>query len=465
MGYLSLPFVLLLLCTVAAYYLLPMKIRWLALLACSLATVALLNRSAGRVGVFLLHLGTVYLLSLGVQKNRRQGGGRAFLGLSIAVALLPLLLLRANQARLLGKAWEWAVPVGLSFYSLQMVSYLVDLWRGEAEGMPPLRFVLFFSFFPQLLQGPIPRFRELAPQLQEGHAYDLKNLRRAFQMALWALFLKYMIADKAGLFTSRIFDAPGVYEGWYLWLGAALYALQIYADFLSCVTLSQAMAAAFGISLQDNFKRPYLSLSIRDFWRRWHLTLSRWLRDYVYIPLGGSRKGKLRKTLNVLAVFWVSGLWHGGELRFLLWGSMHAFFQVLGELLDRRLPVRWTLPRRAVTLLMILLTWVMFRAPDAGSGIAMLGSMLRAGNIWIFVDGSLTRLGVDLRELALLLLSCAVLIGRDILEERGCSFRERVLCGPAALRWLCCAMLIWSVWIFGTYGFGYHAQEFIYGGF
>ena len=205
--------------------------------------------------------------------------------------------------------FHWVIPMGLAFYTLQMLSYLIDIASGKINAEKNLaRYALYISFFPQILQGPIPRWSELAPQLFEGHEIREKNLREGLQLVLWGFFLKWMIADKAAILVNTVFDRFPSYQGVYILIAGILYSLQLYTDFLACVTLSQGVAQLFGISLADNSHQPYFSRSIREFWRRWHISLSRWLKDYVYIPLGGSRRGTAQKYRNLLLTFLISGL-------------------------------------------------------------------------------------------------------------------------------------------------------------
>ena len=162
--------------------------------------------------------------------------------------------------------------------------------------MPPpiLKYALFISFFPQIIQGPIPRYEKLGNELFEGHTFNSQGFMNGIQLIIWGFFLKFMIADKASIIVNTVFNNFATYNGLYVWIAAILYSLQLYTDFLACVTLSQGISLLFGISIDDNFQRPYFATSVKDFWRRWHMSLSSWLRDYVYIPLGGNRKGTCR---------------------------------------------------------------------------------------------------------------------------------------------------------------------------
>ena len=195
----------------------------------------------------------------------------------------------------------WLVPVGIAFWSMQLIAYSVDIYKDEIEPEKNfLKFLLFVSFFPQIIQGPIPRYAQLSGQLTEGKRFDECKFVKGFMLVLWGFFLKLCIADKAGIIVDTVFNNYPAYCGMYVLVAGVLYSLQLYANFLACTSITQGISGLFGISIISNFNHPYFSASIKDFWRRWHISLSSWLRDYVYIPLGGSRKGRLRKFINLL---------------------------------------------------------------------------------------------------------------------------------------------------------------------
>ena len=333
------------------------------------------------------------------------------------------------------------------------------------------------SFFPQIVQGPIPRYKSISTQLFEGHKFDYDAMVLGLVRLGWGFFLKFMIADKAAVVVNTVFDNSSAYTGAYLWVAAFLYSIQIYADFAGCVAMCKGVAELFGIQLADNFRQPYFSVSIREFWRRWHISFSSWLKDYIYIPLGGSRKGKIRRFLNVIITFAVSGLWHGGNLHFIAWGLIHAGYQIVGDFLN---PV-WkkitkssesdaastatVILNRCITFVLVMLSWVMFRAVSLREGLQMYLSMFTHFNPWILVDSSLLRLGLCWQEWIVLTVSILVLLGVSIMKEQGKDVRALLAGQNLVVRWAVYFIFIWSIWIFGTYGFGFDANAFIYGGF
>lgn len=485
MSYISARFYILVAFSVVLYYMLPRKIRWIMLLISSgYFYYAVSNKKQLVICAIAIYVS--YLAGIFIKKAREKGKYgiqlKMILGTGILISTFPLIISKCGDF-LLGSVMHkpqlsWIIPVGLSFYSMQMIAYLVDIYRGKIEPQRNvLKYTLFISFFPVIIQGPISRYDQLSDQLFEGHAYDSQRVMRGIQLIIWALFLKYLIADKASVVVDTIFDSYGSYAGFYIWTATVLYSIQLYTDFLSCVTISQGVAGLFGINLIDNFCHPYFSTSIKEFWRRWHISLSEWLRDYVYIPLGGNRRGKIRKYMNLAITFAISGLWHGGRWNYVFWGLMHAGYQIAGELLCKPrdyILEKISLPENSrtrriiemiVTSFLVMLTWIIFRAESLKSGIRMMKSMFDTFNPWILFDDSLFRLGLNQKEFEVLFMAILFLIVISIIQERGGSVRGWFNRQNIAIRWIIYFCAIWSIWIFGTYGYGFNAADFIYGGF
>lgn len=360
---------------------------------------------------------------------------------------------------------------------MQIIAYLVDVYKGKITAQHNLfKYALFVSFFPQILQGPIPRYEQLEGQLATGHKFDEVEFTKGFMIIIWGFFLKLMIADKAKIVVDTIFASPDTYRGAFVLVGGILYSIQLYTDFLACVTLAQGASQMFGIHLAENFRHPYFARSISDFWGRWHLSLSFWLRDYVYIALGGSRKGALRKHLNVIATFFASGLWHGNGPQFIAWGMMHAFYQIAGALTkdarDRAveaigIPRDCSIRKHisgACTFFLAMCAWIMFRAPSLCDGIFMLKSMFTTYNPWIFFDDSLLRLGLGWKDCIVLVFSIALHIRVSLWQEEFC-IRDHILSWPFCARCALYAFSVIAIMAFGTYGYGFNAADFIYRGF
>ncbi|MCR5403540.1 MAG: hypothetical protein K6E91_06900 [Butyrivibrio sp.] len=464
MSYTSFGYYVLVAVIVLVYYLIPRRARWIALLSGSLIFYYLVSSGLSCVCLFILSIAICFTFGILLEKKRT----RLCLGAGIVLTALPLILTKTDS--ILGSPFErlsgfsFIVPVGLSFYTLQMVAYLADIYNGKFPAQRnPLKFALFTSFFPQIIQGPIPRYDALAKELYDGNDFDLDSILSGIQLIIWGFFLKFMIADKAAIPVNTVFDSYSEYGGGVVILAGVLYSIQLYTDFLSCTTLAQGVAQMLGIHVQDNFFHPYFAVSIKDFWRRWHMSLSSWLRDYIYIPLGGSRRGSFRRYLNVFITFAVSGLWHGNSFKFIFWGLLHAVYQIAERVLDRPKVPKFL--RTVITFILAMLAWVIFRADTLGASFAMMRSMVTGFDIAVFTDNSIFSLGLDEKEFTVLVLSIAVLFGVSLLQEKGIEVRKYISERSLVVRWGVYLLSIWVIWIFGTYGFGFDASEFIYGGF
>ena len=222
-------------------------------------------------------------------------------------------------------AFDVILPVGISFYTFQALSYTMDVYRGEVEPeRNPFRYALFVSFFPQLVAGPIERSKNLLGQLYERHDFDPDRARDGMLLMLWGMFEKIVIADRLALLVDYVYDHYAQLPGATIVLATVFFAFQIYCDFGGYSHIAIGAAQVMGFTLMENFRRPYLAQSAAEFWRRWHISLSTWFRDYLYIPMGGSRRGAFRKYLNTMVTFLVSGLWHGANWSFVVWGGLNG---------------------------------------------------------------------------------------------------------------------------------------------
>ena len=222
--------------------------------------------------------------------------------------------------------YDIVLPVGISFFIFQAVGYLIDVYRGDIEAEKnPFRYALFVSFFPQLVAGPIERSKNLLKQLRRETRFDVKNAKSGLITMAYGVFLKLVVADNIATLIDPIFSSINDYNGMQLLYGAILFAFQIYCDFNGYTLIAIGSAEVLGYGLNKNFDMPYFASSVKDFWRRWHISLTSWFRDYLYFPLGGSKKGKLRKEINTMIVFLVSGLWHGSSWNYVVWGGGTVF--------------------------------------------------------------------------------------------------------------------------------------------
>ncbi|NNK73793.1 MAG: MBOAT family protein, partial [Flavobacteriaceae bacterium] len=262
------------------------------------------------------------------------------------------------------------LPVGISFYTFQTLSYTIDVYRKKIEPTKDLvQFAAYVAFFPQLVAGPIERATNLLPQFMRSRIFDQHYARTGFNLIIWGLFKKVVVADNCAFFVNTIFESPGSYSAPELFLGAVLFGLQIYGDFSGYSDIAIGTARLFGFDLMTNFSFPYFSRDIAEFWRRWHISLSTWFRDYLYIPMGGSRGPLNQKLRNVLVVFLVSGFWHGANWTFIIWGAIHALmfvpllmFKVHRTHISSTRLNLWQLPQVMITFALVTLAWVFFRA-------------------------------------------------------------------------------------------------------
>jgi len=272
-----------------------------------------------------------------------------------------------------------ALPIGISFFTFHHLSYVVDVYRGSRPAQRNIvQFAMYIAMFPQLVAGPIVRYHEIADQLGEVRRNRLDDFVAGFPRFALGLTKKVVIADAVAPIVDTVFGADAAALDWRTaWLGALAYTVQIYFDFSGYSDMAIGMARMFGLTFPENFARPYSAVSVTDFWRRWHLSLSRWFRDYLYVPLGGSREGPARTYRNLAVVFVLTGLWHGANWTFLVWGLFHGGLLVIERLtgVARLAADRFVLPRRAVTMLLVIVGWVLFRAESMADATTLLAVM------------------------------------------------------------------------------------------
>lgn len=275
---------------------------------------------------------------------------------------------------------NWAVPVGISFFTFQAVGYMLDVYHGRVKAEKNLLdYMLFVSFFPQVTSGPISTVEDLMPQIKATHIFDYEQGKRGLKQLLWGMFIKLVIADRLGLFVDAVYANYVHYSGATCFVASIFYTLQIYCDFAGYSLMAIGIARTLGFDLIDNFRRPYFAVSITDFWKRWHISLTRWLTRQVYIPLGGSRCSKAKNYWNIMVTFLVSGIWHGANWTFIFWGVMHGALQVIEKALgwQKYEGRNWGIKviRICVTFLLVNFAWIFFRMPNISDAFSMIGSM------------------------------------------------------------------------------------------
>lgn len=372
MSYNSLTFIILLPIIVMVYYAMPARWRNAALLAASLA-LYMLWWPAGIAVMMWVTL--VSYLGIGQMKHR-QDDSRAVLWITIALTALPLVCFKYLQplndtlTSWLDVNWwlnrhHWLIPVGLSFYTLQAIALAVDVHKNRIKPASSLvTHAAFMSFFPITASGPIVRGQELLVQLEDRkRPFDPELAWQGVRWLIWGMFMKVAVAESFAVFVTAVEQRVDTQNGFTLLLSTLCYTLQLYADFAGYSLMALGTSALLGIKLRHNFWHPLFSVGIRDFWRRWHISLSSWLRDYVYIPLGGSRCSSWRTRLNVMATFVFSGLWHGAGVAYLLWGALHGLWVVFERLIGfDRWPRHWALrvPLCLLTFVLVAILFMLF---------------------------------------------------------------------------------------------------------
>lgn len=361
------------------------------------------------------------------------------------------------------------LPVGISFYIFQALSYTMDVYRDDIKAEHNfLKYALFVSFFPQLVAGPIERSKNLLKQINVPHTFSFEKMREGLLLMLWGFFMKIVIADRAALYVDTVYGDVYQYGGLYAILATGLFAIQIYCDFAGYSTIAVGAAEILDFQLMENFNCPYLAVSIKDFWRRWHISLSTWFRDYLYIPLGGNRKGTLRKYLNLLIVFTVSGLWHGAAITFVIWGLLHGIYQVIGDILK---PLKDKLQIKnqvgkiisiGITFILVDFAWIFFRANSYADAKQIIVSIVHLENLNCIADYSVFNLGLDVANTKLLMLSVFILFVVDLCKYHGIIVRDIIIKQKLPIRWICYLAATFFIMIFGIWGAGYDASSFIY---
>lgn len=407
---------------------------------------------------FVLNLGVLFFYKYINFSLSLIGGVISVLGGSLSVPTFDIIL-----------------PVGISFFTFQALSYTMDIYRGEIYAEHNfLRYALYVSFFPQLVAGPIERSKNLLKQLAVPTKFDYEKAKNGLFLMLWGYFLKLVLADRIAIVVDTVYKSPNDYEGWYCIVATVLFAVQIYCDFGGYSTIAVGAAKILGIELMENFNAPYLSLSVAEFWRKWHISLTSWFRDYLYIPLGGNRKGKIRKDINIMIVFLISGLWHGAGLHYVVWGGLNGLYQVIGGRLKsvrekmcaianiRTDSLGHKVFKVLVTFILVDLAWVFFRANTLRDAATIISSIFQTKNHWVLFDGSLYGLGLDQKEFILMMVCIAILAMVDIAKHNGVCIREVILRQDYIVRLLCFVICVSFVLMFGIWGPGYSSANFIY---
>lgn len=474
------------------YFVIPKKIRYIWLLIASYyfymgwnAKYALLLLTS----TLITYVSGLLLAFIKPEGKHAGGLKKGIVGISFASNLAILFffkyfdfaienvnaVLAAFGVELLNPKFDVLLPVGISFYTFQALSYTMDVYRGEIEAEKnPLKYALFVSFFPQLVAGPIERSGNLLEQIRQEQKFSYERMVDGLMLMLWGYFMKMVIADRIAIFVDAAYGTEVLYDGRYLLLASVLFAVQIYCDFAGYSTIAVGAAKVMGFDLMENFDCPYYAQSVTEFWRRWHISLSTWFRDYLYIPLGGNRKGKVRKYINTMIVFLVSGLWHGANWTYVIWGGLNGLYQVAeGLFMPLRKKIYSSLPsleknkifmapRILITFILIDFTWIFFRADSLSHAGNIIDRILHMNNPALLMNGTLFDLGLNQKNFIILFIAILVLFVADIVKYNGKKLREIILDMNILNRWLVIQVAVISIVLLGIWGSGYEAVNFIY---
>ncbi len=345
-------------------------------------------------------------------------------------------------------------PIGISYYTLQVISYLVDVYKGKYEYEKSLcNYALYIMYIPHLFIGPITRYDEMKEQLQAKKRITLDNLLSGTLRIMWGLLKKLVIAGRISIVITTITGNLEVYNGCYALLAMILYSIQLYTDFSGGIDIVLGVSKIFGINLSENFNAPYFAQSIKEFWKRWHISLSSWLKDYIYIPLGGNRKGKIKQAINVLITFMVSGLWHG--VNYILWGIIHGIFVLFGD----RYKTKYKWLNRAVNFIIVSFLWSFFIWNNTQTVAEMMISVFTNFNLKE-VCANFLNLGLANADWIILAISTISLF---IFEGNKQKIEGKKINDEIKLILICTLATI--ILVFGIYGIGFNVNEFIYSRF
>lgn len=361
------------------------------------------------------------------------------------------------------------LPVGISFYTFQTLSYTIDIYRKKIQPTENvLSFFTFVAFFPQLVAGPIERASHLLPQFQKTHLLVYEQVKSGLLLVGFGLFKKMVIADRAAVLVNTVYESPSDYKGLEVIIATILFAFQIYCDFSGYTDIARGTARMMGFDLMKNFNAPYFSRSITMFWHRWHISLSTWFRDYVYFPLGGNKKGHYRTYLNLFIVFVVSGLWHGAAITFLIWGAIHGIIIVIEKVIrntisqdfiDKKSNYLSKFLLGTMTFTVVCFAWIFFRAETVTDAIIMIENLCKPADTFFF-SGKGDTLGLDRTHMMVL---CIAIIGLLALEYIGHykNVYKILQKQHSIIRWSVYVISVYILIIYGYYGYEDRSQ-FIY---
>ncbi|MGN0431364.1 MAG: MBOAT family O-acyltransferase [Lachnospiraceae bacterium] len=491
------------------YYVIPKKAQWMLLLIASIGYFL----TAGKPWLLIYPVAaiiTVYCGALYIDRVKEQKKRKTALSLIVVFCLLILavlkycnfgvytynaLVMRLHFADNYLQEFSFLVPLGLSFYTLALLGYVYDVYYEISKPQKNFfKFALFGLYFPVIISGPIVRYRDVEKQLYEKHAFDYQQVTFGLQRILWGFFKKLVIAERMAVIVNTVYGDYATYPGTYIVLATVCFAFQLYTDFSGGMDIVIGISETFGIKVTENFNTPFFSRSMQEFWRRWHITLGGWLKDYLFYPLlrthtivklqeyaknkFGKKIGKRIATYVAMFVLWFAvGMWHGGSWKFIVGsGLLHWFYIVMGEVLEpawkqlrtvlrvKKENILFRFFQQVRTFLLVCSGFLFFRSDSLSSACAMYKSLFTTWNLAVLWNGGILALGLDAIELTIAVVSLLILLVVSVLQQK-ISVRERLAKKNILFRWAILYALLFYVILLGYYGPGYSATEFIYQGF
>lgn len=472
----SLEFIIFFPIVVALYFAIPHRLRWVLLLAASYYFYMCWSYKY----IVLIMFSTVidYFAGIFMHNTDKKRFKKLFLFGSLITNLGLLFFFKYfnffgesvnilfDKVNILQKVplYDYLLPVGISFYTFQTLSYTIDIYRGERKPEYHFgKFALFVSFFPQLVAGPIERSVNLLPQFHKKFEFEYERVKNGILLMCWGFFKKVVIADRLAEYVNLVYNNAENYSGLQNVLATVFFSFQIYCDFSGYSDIAIGSALILGYKLMTNFRRPYLAASIREFWSRWHISLSTWFRDYVYIPLGGNRTVKWRWYYNLFITFLISGLWHGANWTFIIWGALHGFYLVFAIISEKsrdsintalgiaKSKILSRFLKVFMTFILVLVAWVFFRANSLQDAFLILSKMTD------FSQGTALNLFRVPTDFIIALAGIALLLLVEIFEERF-QLLERLKGSSKIIKWAALVLLIIAVFVLGVW----EDQDFLY---
>ena len=414
----SIQFILFFVVVTILYFDLPHRFRWLLLLIAS----CYFYMAFKPVYIAILGFTIVVDYFAGILIEQSKGSRKKVFLIASLIANIGVLgtfkywnFINQNITDLLGLSGaenplpflDILLPVGLSFHTFQAMSYTIEVYRGHQKAERHFGiYSLYVMFYPQLVAGPIERPQNLLHQFREEHSWDVERFRKGFSQMLWGFFKKVVIADRLSIFVNEVYGDWTHMSGANLWIAVVFFSFQIYCDFSGYSDIAIGSARIMGFDLMTNFNKPYFAKSVEEFWKRWHISLSTWFRDYLYIPLGGNRHGVLRRYINLTIIFLVSGIWHGAGWNFVLWGALHAAFVVI-ELVYRSRFGKAMIPdflKMILTFFVVSIAWIFFRTPTTEQSFGIIEMLFGGADFGVISSQVMNNAEIALSVLLILVL-------------------------------------------------------------